>query len=286
MLPDVKRVVVLCPVHHIYGFIWGALLPEQLQVPVVDLSLDAIAPGFLNSGDLVVATPPVWRLLAQSGYRFSAGITGVTSTAPMPAEVAYALTGNGLATLYQIYGSSETAGLAWRTAPEAAYTVADFWLKPDASETKVTEATEATAADQLARACPDGEYRLFAVMDQLAWVDARSFHVTGRLDQAVQVAGHNVSLANVEAHIKTNPAVRDCAVRTFTVPGAEQRLKAFIVLTADTIEARHAFAFWLHETLPAHTRPRALSFGDALPVNAMGKRADWDVNASMESASA
>jgi long-chain acyl-CoA synthetase len=267
MLSGIKRVVVLCPAHHIYGFIWGVLLPARLGVPVIDMPLERIVPNAFQPGDLLIATPPVWRYLAQTGYAFSEGIVGVTSTAPMPADIAQTVVDHGLATLYQIYGSSETAGVAWRTAPEGDYTLMEFWSKPDSS----------LADGQLARRCPDGLLRLYPTMDRLQWSDAQHFTVLGRVDQSIQIGGHNVSLQWVESELKTNPNVRDAAVRPFAPGASESRLKAYIVLKADEEQARHDFTFWLQTTLPAHARPKSLRFGSAVPTNTMGKRADWVV---------
>ena len=47
----ISRVVVLAPTHHIYGFIWGVLLPLALGVPAVDADMAALP--LLQAGDLV-----------------------------------------------------------------------------------------------------------------------------------------------------------------------------------------------------------------------------------------
>jgi long-chain acyl-CoA synthetase len=265
LLPNVSRVVCLCPVHHIYGFIWGLLLPAKLNVPAVDFPLENIVPGCFVPGDLIIATPPVWRMLATMGYRFNDGVIGVTSTAPMPDDIADALVANGLTTLYQIYGSSETAGVAYRKQARAPYRRLPFWQKPEGE----------AHANSLVRHCIDGQARLYPALDQLQWMGANQFTISGRRDAAVQVGGHNVSLTWVQTQLETNANVRAASVRTFTPESGDLRLKAFIVLKEDDEQARHNFAFWLQENLPAHARPRALRFGAALPVNAMGKPCDW-----------
>jgi long-chain acyl-CoA synthetase len=267
LLGDVKRIVVLCPAHHIYGFIWGVLLPARLHVPVLDLPIESLRGGMFAAGDLIVATPPVWRLLNQSGYQFAPGIRGVSSTAPMPDGIATGLLENGLDRLFQIYGSSETAGLAWRDSPQNPYQLMRFWSKPEASQ----------GQGQLVRHCPDGVQRLYPVMDALQWRDERHFAVLGRLDQSIQIGGHNVSLEWIESQIKAHRNVSDVAVRSFTPQAGEPRLKAFVVLTQDDEQARHDFTFWMQTQLTSHARPRALRFGSAIPVNAMGKRADWEL---------
>ena len=54
----VSRVVTLVPCHHIFGFIWGVLLPKALGVPVLDASHEALPE--LLAGDLLVGVPDQW----------------------------------------------------------------------------------------------------------------------------------------------------------------------------------------------------------------------------------
>jgi 4-coumarate--CoA ligase len=77
----VRRIVTLVPCHHIYGFIWGVMVPKALDVPVVDASHEALPE--LLAGDLVVGVPDQWQWLAGSARAGAVPVQGVTSTAPM-----------------------------------------------------------------------------------------------------------------------------------------------------------------------------------------------------------
>ena len=136
----VHRVVVLAPTHHIYGFIWGILVPMALGVPAVDADLQTLPP--LLPGDLVVAVPDQWAWLAKAQHLtagWPSGVKGVSSTAPLPAYVHHLLTQEKaeqgqilkppLAQLLHIYGSAETAGLGWRDDPQQPYTLATARLR-------------------------------------------------------------------------------------------------------------------------------------------------------------
>ena len=264
-----RRIVVLCPTHHIFGCIWGVLLADALSLPTIDVSVSDIHAGLIQSGDLVVTVPTVWNFFAGTGFRFAVDVIGISSTATLDSEVAETLSQNGLKQLMQIYGSSETAGLAWRDEANAPYRLLQHWSRQD--RPAVSDEPE-----MLVRACPDGESRLFAAPDVLHWHDDRQFSVIRRHDHAVQIGGHNVSPDWVRDQLCEQPSVAHAAVRTFEANG-ETRLKAFIVLREDTESARHEIAFWTTHALPAHARPRALAFGTSLPTNAIGKLADWAV---------
>ena len=124
----VSRIITLVSCHHIYGFSWGVLAPKALGVPVLDASHEALPE--LRAGDLLVAVPDQWQWLAGSARAGLAPVQCVTSTAPMPGALhqrlvtAQAAAPAFLARLLQIYGSTQTGGIAWRDRPDKPYTLA------------------------------------------------------------------------------------------------------------------------------------------------------------------
>ncbi len=281
----IKRVLLLCPTHHIYGFIWGVLLPRALGVPVIDADL-ACLPA-LTSGDLIVAVPDQWAWLAASTRPWPEGVQGVSSTAPMPDAVHRALTvapantasvqsptnwsDRPLARLFQIYGSTETAGMAYRTSPDAPYSLA-----PQRSR---------STAGGIALTLPDGSIVSLNVQDELQWTsgtdintDANSepgFHILRRSDFSVQVGGHNVSPAWIEDQLRLHPAVKDASVRLSTL-AKTPRLKAFVVPNApDSVDQRQALEQWALDTLPWYANFSSITYGKTIPVNVIGKPSDW-----------
>ena len=270
----IGRVVVLAPTHHIYGFIWGVLIPMVLNVPATDADLEQLPK--LLPGDLVVAVPDQWTWLADAQH-LTAGwpkaVKGISSTAALPAHIHHQLTGaidaQGLSTkpalaqLLQIYGSVETGGLAWRDDPSHPYTLLTGRLR--------------TAANGIAVEQFDSAPAELAVQDELAWVDGRSFHIMARLDSAVQVGGHNVLPAWVAAQLVSHTGVEQASVR-LSSSAKPPRLKAFIVLKPlDTLqpEVQPQIEIWAAENLPWYANPCAFTYGAALPRNSMGKLSDW-----------
>lgn len=268
------RVLTAVPCHHIYGFLFTILLPQRLHnVPVLDVR--GHSPGALaaltRQGDIVVGHPAFWAAVvraAPSGW--PPGVTGVTSTAPCPAETAVALRAAGLSRLLQIHGSSETAGLGWRDDPSGSYTLLPHW-KRDIGE-------------QLLRApLPDGgtapASMVVALPDRVEWLDQRRYRVGGRLDGAVQVGGVNVFPNRVSEVLGKHPGIAAIAVRLMR-PSEGSRLKAFIVPDDPGTDAdvlRHGLDALAADELSAPERPRAYSFGPALPTDPMGKATDWQI---------
>ncbi len=264
---DRRRVIQLVPAHHIYGTIFTTLLPEAMDIPVLDGR--AMAPGrlarTLRADDLLVGFPGGWQSLMRSLERLPAGIQAVTSTAPLPAAANQALRQAGAAEVIEIYGSSETAGIATRGAPEHAFTLLPRW-RPGAGGARASIIEAATGQ---AVALPDRE----------EWDSAGGLRLLGRKDRAVQVGGINVFPAQVAARLAAHPLVAEAAVRLDTAL-PEPRLKAFVTLhkarplRSQGPEAR-TLEQWCRDHFTAPERPVQIEIGEMLPRNAMGKMADW-----------
>lgn len=264
LFADRQRVVGLVGPRHIYGFLFCVLLPRWLGVPFVDGR--GAAPAGLASvsrpGDLLVGFPMRWELAAPSG-RWPEDVTGVTSTGPISVTTIAALRQRGLARMVEVYGSSETGGVAWRENP------ADP-LRPYPHWSLGWDCTLLRADPEV----PGLTYRVESP-DTLS-ARAGGFDVTGRRDGTVQVAGSNVSCAHVASVLGEHPDIRSCAVRLM---GAHEgsRLKAFVVvrdgITEETL--RPALRRWMQARLCTAEMPANIVFGDSLPRNAYGKLADW-----------
>lgn len=276
----VSRIVTLVPCHHIYGFVWGLLLPKVLDVPVLDACHDALPE--LRAGDLLVAVPDQWQWLAglqnwpQDRQQVAPndlvrakpdGVCGISSAAPMPGAVhcqlvtARAPAQPMLARLLQIYGSTQTAGVAWRDNPERPYTLAPGRIR--------------SACDGIALRLPDGTHAQLALQDELRWTGPCDFELLRRADNCVQVGGHNVSTVWVTEQLQAHPAVQDASVR-LDAAAAPPRLKAFVVLkTPDDVSQQSSLEEWLTHNLPWYANFSTIRYGAELPRNALGKHSDW-----------
>lgn len=278
LLPGRRRIVSAVPAHHIYGFLFTVLLPQQAgaagqALPLCDVRGQLPAAVWQNAapGDLVVGYPEFWQaaLAGAAGAPMAADVVGVSSTAPCADTLAAALTAAGLARLLQIYGSSETAGVGWRDAAGAPYRLLPFWQRQAGAD-----------AHALHRTLADGSTRVLWLQDRLAWREDGGFMPAGRLDEAVQVGGINVFPAALAELLRQHPAVQDAAVRLMR-PDEGERLKAFVVARDGASEQSLTAQLddWLRTRVASAARPASYTFGACLPRQRNGKLADWIIDA-------
>ncbi|ETX15874.1 4-coumarate--CoA ligase [Roseivivax halodurans JCM 10272] len=249
-----ERVLSLVSPRHLYGFLWGILLPRALGVEC--LELDAASPTGIarkaRPGDLIVATPFQWDRCSALGL-LPGKICGVSSGGATTEETWSVAGALRLEWFLEIYGSTETGGVGVRRSDQE-----PFLLFPNL----------ARIGDGVSRRGSTSE---IALPDRIEWQDATRFRLGGRKDGVVQVAATNVDPQEVAARIAALPGVSDAAVRL----GGE-RLKAFVVpmpgrdLTELDAGIRRAMT-----ALPPPARPDRITFGVSIPRTAMGKLSDW-----------
>lgn len=261
----IRRVICLAQPHHIYGFLFGILLPERAGLEVVrgTRAFSRVQGRRLQAGDLVVGYPFVWQLFARQGAVFAPEVVGLTSTGPIEPQVLSTLSELGLAHMVEIHGASEAGGIGVRYSPQAPYALLRRWRRGEDANHIVGENPQMPVV----------------LADHLEWQDERHYWPVGRVDQAVQVGGINVYPQRVATLLETHPAVRKASVRLMNAAEGE-RLKAFIV-PADASETQDLAARltrWCQERLDAPSIPGAFTIGSYLPRNAQGKLADWPLD--------
>lgn len=312
----ISRVVSLVPAHHLFGFIFSALLPSALRAEVVDaraLSPSAIGEA-LDERTLLVGVPANLAYVASSVHELRGAKVAVSTGALAPA-VASALSERGWGGMFEFYGSSETSGVAWRRALDDPFTLHPFWRAeasgPGSDESDDHAGGGLGAGDArvsaLVRTGPDGCERVpVAPPDRLVIARDGGVRLLGRADAVLKVGGVRVVASHVERVIAghamfggggdqgtpTTGAPARVAVRLMT-QSEGTRLKAFVVPLGDEWRepaARQRLSAeldaWCAVRLAPAERPRSWTFGEALPVNAMGKRADWPINPGRWAASA
>ncbi len=169
----------------------------------------------------------------------------------------------------EIYGSTETGGIAWRRRSES-----DTWQAfADVAVRREADGALSVRSPHLGH--PDWH----RTDDAVEFDDARRFRLRGRLDRIVKLDGKRVSLPEIEGWLALHPYVaRSAAV---LLPGASrERLGVLSALTPAGAQAlRQRGRIGLAKTLRRHLAtyiaptliPRKWRFRMDLPFDARGK---------------
>lgn len=171
----------------------------------------------------------------------------------------------------EVFGSTETGGIAWRRQEGQADS--DVWT-PLPGITVESDDDGALLLRSPFLASPD-PWRMDDAIEPLA--EGR-FRLRGRLDRIVKIEEKRLSLPDLEAQLLAHPWVSSAAA--VTLSGQRQSIGAVIVLNADGRQQldthgrrdtaqqlrRHLAAYFDAVLLPRHWR-----FPEQLPINARGK---------------
>ena len=263
---------------HMYGTLWRVMLPSAAGCPVdpeIILSPESLI-AKMNAAEKVffVTTPSFLKRFCAYAEQYDVPQNCVeitTSGALLDAETsAAAKRVFGVAPL-EIFGSTETGGVAWRRQGESA---APYdWTVFDPVKVKVD------AEGRLVVRSPFSFQRDFVMGDGVELSpDGRHFKLLGRRDRLVKIAEQRVSLPEMEEKMKALDGIDDAAL--VALEGEKgSYLGAVVVLDATrgaaSSETPGAKILALRKRLmplfPKGTVPKRYRFVSELPRNAQGK---------------
>ncbi len=257
------RVLGAVPPHHIYGLLFGVLVPlcagGAMSRTSPLLPADLLACAERDQADVLVAVPPHLRSLAHHGGLAGGRFRRVFSSgAPLPDDVSDALASRGVR-VTQVLGSTETGGIASREPGVAVWSPL-----PSVHVTR----------DESGALCVDSPWlparlaRPMRTEDSIALVPGGFQHL-GRLDRVAKVGGRRVDLRELEIKLRRVSGVRDA--RVIADPGdAARGMTLLAVIEADGVSVEDLRQS-LISTVDPVAIPRRFRVVSALPQNAMGK---------------
>lgn len=246
-------IVCYAPPTHLYGHLMGRALPELTRLPCRVLPVTApIASGFAGFRRPLVAALPAAAVALARGLPTLRGLERMTlvhgSAVLTQATVDLLTELEGRAALVELFGSTETGLVGWRSRPTG-----DWSPAPDVTLAEVPDGRLRVTGPRIARR--EGERaRPSTVLDDLVTVNPdQTFRWHGRAGHLLKVNGRRVHLDQVEAVLRTAvPGVTLwCRPERDPVRG---EWFCVLVTSADQVEAvRSACA-----ALPPVARPRTV----------------------------
>ncbi|RFB05773.1 hypothetical protein [Parvularcula marina] len=212
-----RRVVSLVSPHSLMGLVSTVMAPNLLGFEVIDAR--HLGPDELSStvsfGDIVIATPTLWRYLADTLPGLANNVMGMTFGERFGPDLAARLRSRGIGAMRELYGSTESGVIGWRDSPPDPFVLFGHWTRE---------------GDKVIRKRSNGLSHAMLPMDNLEWQEKNTFELGGRRDGAVQIGAINVFPNAIAAIIEEHEDVVSCSVRVSQRPGALDRLIADITL--------------------------------------------------------
>lgn len=262
------RVLTTSPPYHIYGLLYSVLVPLLANAGVITAT--PAFPGELAAAiqaatpTILVTVPAYYRALKTHRPGKSHLRLAFSSASPLAGSDADAFSQSTGVPIYDVYGSTETGGIAsqCREAGETAYTSfacvdlqihgERLWVRSNFLSPQLSLNAQGyfEAADRVTE-CKDG-----------------TFTVVGRADGVVKVGGKRVDLAEVRARLLGLEGVRDALV--FARPIATGRGNE-VLAVVETNRQGADINGDLGTSLETYARPRVIRVVAKMPVTLTGK---------------
>ncbi len=274
-----KRVVSGVPAHHIYGLLFGVLVPllgggsMSRRTPV--MPGDVLREIASVKAQVLVAVPPHLRALAAySDAAWPALERVFSSGGPLPEATDTALRACGVRAT-QILGSTETGGIALRESGETVWrALPEVTLGLDGDECLLVQSPWATA--------DTGAVLRTSDRAQLHPEQGGFTHL-GRADSVVKVGGRRVDMREIEARLGAVSGVREAKVLEAPVASSRGVELWAVVECPGAPRALSELKQALRVHLDPVQMPRRFRVVSELPRNATGKVTRADLLALFES---
>ncbi|RLQ17531.1 AMP-binding protein [Vibrio sp. SBT000027] len=257
---------------HIYGLLFRILWPLCSGVPFARHNLEYPEQilSHANKQSVLISSPALLKRLKHETA--SAQLAGVFSSGgPLPTESAHQAL-NLLGHLpIEVFGSTETGGIAFRQQ-ESAQTP---WQLFDCIEASLNSEN----CIKLLSPYID-KNNWYQTADECEMVSSNQFILKGRTDRVIKIEEKRVSLVEVEKRLEQLPWISECVVIPFEEP--ERLILASVLVLSDQGQAKLATMskgkFWLmlrselRKWLEPIAIPRKYRVVDEIPLNSQGKR--------------
>ncbi|MFG3442557.1 long-chain fatty acid--CoA ligase [Nonomuraea sp. NPDC047897] len=268
-----EAVLSFAPPRHLYGLLVSVLVPARLGLPVWYRSqYGPMPPEDAARRWAVTAIPWTFSLLLQrrSWVRAAERVSVLHSTAMLPATAGELVVSAGAdrLTVTEIFGSTETGGVATRRwAPGNP----PWELFPDvtfADPRATGEAPLTVRGPRLARSAGGDPLTTWQLDDHVEILDERRFRFAGRRSRLVNVNGRRLNLDELETSVRAALPCADLALVPVRDPVIGEHFDLLLVpgeaARAGSFDVRAAFA----ET---GVRPRRLRLVDRIDRSETGK---------------
>lgn len=268
------------PHHHLYGLLFSLLWPVSAGVPLGRQTIshwdelkEADPLSTKTQRNILISSPAHLK-------RFPDGFTySVQQVFSSGGPLLYQNVQNSLQILgvlpTEVYGSTETGGIAYRQQTEENAP----WTCFPTVRLAIDEASNLKVASPYID-ITDQKDKYFQTTDRVTLINKAQFSLQGRSDRVVKIEGKRLSLVELESKLQSISGIQDASTLLLT-SAIRQEVGAIIVLTPQGIHdlqtlGKVAYVRHLRSELCSYfdlvTLPRRWRLVDQIPENVQGKR--------------
>lgn len=277
-----RRLVTTVSQHHIYGFLFGICLPFSLGVPFRRTRIE-FPEDFESLSDdryIIIATPAFLKRTVEAKEKLPLKNPWIfTSGGAVSPELAVKTESVFGFCPLEVYGSTETSGIAYRQQNKDGLVWTPF---DNAKVWKGDDGCLRIVSPYIKN--PDG----FATADLVEFTgDENKFLLKGRSDSIVKIEEKRISMTEVENRILESGLVSDVKVVALS-SDVRQFLAAAVVLNDEGKKKfqgmekyliNRYFHDWLMKFFENVVLPKKWRFVDYLPVDVQGKKHKAEIEA-------
>ena len=262
------RIVATVPPWHIYGFLHSIVMPlisGAAVAPETPSFPEEIAlAAQQRAATILISVPAHYRALHGKALAAPSLRFALSSSGPLAVEDNDAFCQANGAGIIEIYGSTETGGVACRNRfhGEAALT------PPAPISWRIENGQLLVASPWLSPELPRNRDGFFVTGDR-AETAGRGFILKGRVDSVTKVAGKRVDLEEIATAVRAFPGVSDCLVLALTENSG--RGSRIAVLAAGDMAAPETLRHFLAGRLESHALPKIIRTVARIPMKKNGK---------------
>ena len=257
------------PPLHIYGLLFSVLLPfvsrASISGTIPYFPREIIRTVDRAKGTVFIGSPMHYRALATSSFHMTRLNHAFSSGGFLEESHSLHFTRATDTGVIEVYGSTETGGIATRCRAEGK----SEWQPFSCVRWTIDNDRLSVASPFLSPNLPVNKKGFFTTGDKASDTGKGTFMLHGRADGIVKIGGKRVDMSVIEQKIKSLPSITDAWVLSLpSRSGREPDIAALVVTKKTLTYLRKAFARVLE---PTHM-PRRIVLVSAIPTTLSGKR--------------
>lgn len=270
---NINKVVLTVPFVHIYGMLFGLLYPllNNIDIVLKEHFLPNDLLNLIDDNSLVVTTPLYIKALNKiSSQKDLSKAIFVSSTAPLDALNAKEFKDKFNTDIMQIFGSTETGGIAYKLNDES------LWTPMPEVEIKTNENNELKVVSPfVSTTLYENEFKdINGIMQTFDYIEKENekFKLVGRSSQILKIAGKRYSTIQIENILEEVEEINKALVFVSSNEDSLREEKLDITIESSKEFSSKEIKKILQNRLSNLKFSLSLKYVDKIPTSSVGKK--------------